>query len=85
MIEMLLRLGDIVIKRSVKPEDTVGAAEIIGFADGSLEAYGCAVYARWLLEKLEPGEPDRYFVKLICGKARVTPMKGTTAPRSELC
>ena len=29
-------------------------------------------------------DPDEFFVKLVCGKARVTPVKGTTAPRSEL-
>ena len=34
--------------------------------------------------KNHPEDPDNYFVKLICGKARVTPLKGTTAPRSEL-
>ena len=29
-------------------------------------------------------EPDRFYVRLVCGKARVTPLKGTTAPRSEI-
>ena len=29
-------------------------------------------------------EPDRFHVKLVCGKARVTPLRGTTVPRSEL-
>ena len=36
------------------------------------------------MKKNHPEDPDSYFVKLICGKARVTLLKGTTAPRSEL-
>ena len=78
LISFFLKLGEIVLDRAVKPEGTVGAPELIGFADGSLEAYACAIYIRWLLEKVSPEDPDRYFVRLICGKARVTPAKGTT-------
>ena len=29
-------------------------------------------------------DPDRFYVRLVCGKARVTPVKGITVPRSEL-
>ena len=29
-------------------------------------------------------EPDRFYVRLVYGKAHVTPLKGTTAPRSEI-
>ena len=29
-------------------------------------------------------EPDRFHVRLVCAKLRVTPVKGTTVPRSEL-
>ena len=83
-IIFFIKLGKIVLDRSVKPEGTVGAPELIGFADGSLEAYACAIYVRWLLAKVAPEDPDRFFVRLICGKARVTPAKGTTPPRSEL-
>ena len=81
---MFLNLGDIILDRAVKPEGTAGAPDLIGFADGSLEAYACAIYIRWPLQKSEPTEPDQFFVRLVCGKARVTPVKGTTVPRSEL-
>ena len=56
----------------------------IGFADGSLDAYSCAIYIRWLMKKNSLDDDDRYHVRLVCGKARVTPVKGTTVPRSEL-
>ena len=84
VITMLLRLGDVVIERTVKPIGTIGVPELIGFADGSLEAYSCAIYIRWQMLKSTPEEPDRFFVRLVCGKARVTPVRGTTVPRSEL-
>ena len=83
-ITMLLRMGDVVIERTVKPIGAIGAPELIGFADGSLEAYSCAIYIRWQMLKSTPEEPDRFFVRLVCGKARVTPVRGTTVPRSEL-
>ena len=83
IISMLLHMGDIVISRAVKPEGTIGQPTLIGFADGSLEAYACSVYIRWELEASD-GEDQEHFVRLVCGKARVTPVKGTTVPRSEL-
>ena len=39
---------------------------------------------RWTLEKKDSDRPDKFFVRLVCGKARVTPIKGITVPRSEL-
>ena len=33
--------------------------------------------------KISESDPDEYYVKLVCAKARVTAAKGTTAPRSE--
>ena len=81
---MFVQLGEITFDRAVKPEGTVGAPELIGFADGSLDAYACVVYVRWLLKKTNVEDPDRFYVRLVCGKARVTPVKGTTVPRSEL-
>ena len=48
------------------------------------EAYACAIYIRWLLPKSESTDLDQFFVRLVCDKARVTPVKGTTVPRSEL-
>ena len=84
VLAMFMNLRDIILDRAVKPEGTAGAPDLIGFADGSLEAYACAVYIRWPLVKSEPADPDQFFVRLVCGKARVTPVKGMTVPRSEL-
>ena len=85
VISMFLRIGDIILNRSVRPEGTEGLPELIGFSDGSLVAYGCTLYVRWKKSKSSASCPDRYFVKLVCGKARVTSARGTTAPRSEVC
>ena len=72
------------LDRAVKSENTDGLPELIGFADGSLDAYGCAIYIRWRMKNYAPEDPERYHVRLVCGKSRVTPVKGTTVPRSEL-
>ena len=84
ILTMFLQLGEIVLDRAVKPENTIGAPELVGFADGSLEAYACAIYVRWKLMSDTVGDEEKFHVRLVCGKARVTPAKGTTAPRSEL-
>ena len=69
ILTMLIAMGEIVIDRVVRPSGAEDVPEIIGFADGSLSPYGCAFYVRWkLLEK----------------KSRVTPVRGITAPRSEV-
>ena len=44
---MFLSMDDIVISRAVRPDGIVECPEIVGFADGSLMAYGCAIYIRW--------------------------------------
>ena len=84
ILTLFLQLKEIVLNRAVNPEGAVGSPELIGFADGSLEAYACAIYVRWKLPESANGDLDQFFVRLVCGKARVTPAKGTTAPRSEL-
>ena len=81
---MFIQLEEIVLDRAVRPENTVGAPELVGFADGSLDAYACAVYIRWRLKNTAAIDPERFHVRLVCAKARVTPVKGTTVPRSEL-
>ena len=67
--------------RAVRPPHAKGEAWLVGFGDGSIEAYGAAIYARWKVE--EPGAEERVEVRLVLGKSRVTPLTGTTAPRSE--
>ena len=82
VLVMFLEMEDIVLDRAVKPENTVGLPVLVGFADGSLDAYACAVYIRWRLKNNAPEDPERFHVRLVCGKARVTPVKGTTVPRN---
>jgi len=84
LITMLLQAGEIEVNRSVRPEMVEDVPELIGFADGSLLAYACCIYIRWKRVKTNLEDPDRYVVQLVCAKARVTSLKGTTAPRSEL-
>ena len=62
---MLISMGEIVIDRAVRPTGAENVPEVIGFADGSLSAYGCAIYVRWkLLKKNHVGE-DQFVVKLV--------------------
>ena len=75
-------MDDIIVSRSVRPEGAHDIPEVIGFADGSLSAYSCVIYVRWRMFD-ENGDHDSYRVKLLCGKSRVTPVRGITAPRSE--
>ena len=46
----------------------MGAPELIGFADGSLDAYACVVYIRWSLKKTNVEDPDRFYVRWYAGK-----------------
>ena len=83
LIAEFIQLEDIVIPRSTRPKTAVGSPEVFGFFDGSLDAYGCCIYVRWQLQESDTDEMS-YQVRLIAGKARVTSIHGSTAPRSEL-
>ena len=85
VLSMFIRMGDVIISRAVHPPGVVNPPELIAFGDGSLLAYTCAIYIRWKKAKVMDTDPDRFAVKLVCAKARVTPARGTTAPRSEMC
>ena len=71
---MLLSIEDIVLNRAVKPSGTVGPPELVGFWDGSLIAYACAIYVRWRMNQKKIDGFDVFSVSLVCGKARVTPV-----------
>ena len=86
IIAMFLTIGEIEVDRAVRPEGvTDDPPELIGFADGSLLAYACVIYIRWTKARCNPNGPTRYVVRMVCAKARVTSVRGTTAPRSEMC
>ena len=84
LLTMLIQMGEIIIRRSVRPSGVEEVPELIGFGDGSISAYACAIYVRWKLLKTMDSDPDQFDVRLVCAKARVAPVKGITAPRSEI-
>ena len=65
-------------RRSVRPELAVGNPELIGYFDGSDNAYAAVAYLRWTLED------GSFDIHLACSKAKVTPLKRISTPRSEL-
>ena len=84
ILSMLLGVGEIMIDRAVQLLGAEDVRELIAFSDGSLVAYACVVNIKWKKLKKSMTDPDRYHVKLVCGKARVTSVRGITAPRSEV-
>ena len=65
-------------QRSTKPKLAVGDPEIVGYFDGSDDAYAAVIYLRWALAD------GSYDVNLACSKSKVTPLKRISTPRSEL-
>ena len=49
LISKLLTFPVITVPRSVRPAAGDGLPELFAFFDGSLEAYACCIYVRWLL------------------------------------
>ena len=58
--------------------------ELIGYWDGSKSAYAAVLYLRCKNENCEEIGGCSWAIKILTGKARVTPAKGLTPPRSEL-
>lgn len=74
----LMKLNDIQIPRCVVI-DGVDLVEIHGFSDASFKAYGACIYLRCVRKD------GTISVKLLCGKSRIAPLRGSTIPRLELC
>ena len=71
--------------RSARPVDAVGGPIIVGFGDGAFAAYVAVVYLVWQLACDHGAGCEGHFQSsLLCSKARVTPLRGFTIPRSEL-
>ena len=77
-----MKAPELRFSRTVCPPQPTGEPWIIGFADGSLSAYCAILYVRWPY-KDNQGE-ERIHTKIVMAKCRVTPLHGTTIPRSEL-
>ena len=79
--------GSICFPRTTRPVNAIGGPNIVGFDDGSFEAFCAAVYLRWQTECAHETSLDcdgDFASQLLCAKARVTPINGLTIPRVEL-
>ena len=74
LISEFLTFPVITVPRSVRPAAGVGLPELFPFFYGSLEAYACFIYVRWLLAG-DNKDALEYQVRLLTGKARVTPSR----------
>ena len=55
MLTMFLRMGEIIVKRSVRPEGVADVPEIIA----------CAIYVRWQFLNTSNEDHDRFAVSLV--------------------
>ena len=88
--ELVLSPG-IIVPRTVRPKNAIGEPELIAISDGSLLAFCAAIYARWEVEISLAGpwseglhRKRSWDSNLLLAKARVSPLAGTTPPRSEM-
>lgn len=77
-LEQLKSINRISIPRKVICSEAV-ELELHGFSDSSELAYGAALYIR------STNSHGKHFVKLLCAKSRVAPLKSQSLPRLELC
>ena len=80
-LEEMIRAKEITFPRAAIEEDAL-VIEIIGYWDGSNAAYAAVAYLRCKY-RLADGS-FIWKVRILAAKARVTPAKGLTPPRSEL-
>ena len=74
--------------RATRPPDAIGSPRVVGFDDGSFQAFAAAVYLVWERSCQHKGSQNcegDFSASLLCAKSRVTPLTGLTIPRSELC
>ena len=74
----LVSTGQLKFNRCVRPVGTVELFILVVFWDGSDNAYAAVIYCKWVMED------GTVHVKLLCSKARVTPLLRISTPRSEL-
>ena len=71
-------LKQVKFPRGVHPKRKEGPPIIVGYWDGSSRAYAAVIYMVWELMNEENK------VSFMCSKAKVTPAKGLTIPKSEM-
>ena len=64
--------------RLLRVDIVTGRPQLIGYWDGSQEAYAAVIYIRWLCSD------NTWHSTLVTSKSRVTPAAGFSIPRSEL-
>ena len=87
LISEALSIGHLEFPRSARPAHALDGPIIVGFADGSFAAFAATVYLVWEVLcncKNKQDCPRHYSSSLLCSKAKVTPLRGLTVPRSEL-
>ena len=75
----LVLAGEVKFSRCVRPEGKVEQFWLVVFFDGSDQAFAAAVFCMWIMADGE------IVIRLLCSKARVTPLLRISTPRSELC
>lgn len=76
IMEELVLAGQIKFQRQVRPEGEIITLWVVAFFNGNDVAYAGSLYFRW---ETAAG----IMVQLACTKARVTPLRGISTPRSE--
>ena len=69
----------VIFPRCLKPLGAIGPPILIIFSDGSDNAYGACAYVRWTLPR------ERFDVRLIMSKNRLSPNRKISIDRVELC
>ncbi|XP_025409846.1 uncharacterized protein LOC112683161 [Sipha flava] len=72
-------LNNLIIPRQITCKNDIVNIQIHGFADASINAYGCCLYLRCT------NADGVHTSKLICAKSKVAPLKIISLPRLELC
>jgi len=75
----LISLNNLVVPRKIMGDGKIINIQIHGFADASIEAYGCCLFLR------STNSDGVHTSKLICAKSKVAPLKVVSLPRLELC
>ena len=78
ILQEFCKVSAVTFPRCIAPISKGSYAEIVGFFDGSDNAYAGVAYIRWKLQN------DSYVVYLACSKSKVTPLKRISTPRAEL-
>ena len=86
LISEAVKSSSLCFPRCVRPAGAVGNPLVAGFGDGALPAFCGNIYLQWEIPCCHGlgGCDQDYEANLLWGKAKVTPLSGYSAPRSEL-